>query len=184
MITEHCDEVAAHLGCRCPPPGFWGCSFGACSSPRWRQPPCHPQKDGDVRPIAVGECLRRLIAKCLCQAYKEEATSALWPLQLGVAAPLGCESLVCTVHEGLTATWAMPPTSSSKLISTTLSTLWIGETCSIDTAIFQTQSGNRLSLPLDMHGAHSATFPRVAALLMVKDTLAYEACPRQRIRGL
>ena len=57
--------------CCCPPPGFWGCSFGACSSPRLRQLPCHPQKDRDVRPIAVGECLRRLVAKCLCQAYTE-----------------------------------------------------------------------------------------------------------------
>ena len=58
-----------------------------------------PKGDDDVRPIAVGECLRRLVGKCLCQAFKEEAKSALWPLQLGVAVPLGCEAVVHTVRQ-------------------------------------------------------------------------------------
>ena len=32
-----------------------------------------PKKDNDVRPVAVGEVLRRLTAKCLCGAFKDEA---------------------------------------------------------------------------------------------------------------
>ena len=50
-----------------------------------------PKKDGSCRPIAVGEVFRRLAAKTLCAAYREQATSYLWPLQIGVAQPLGTE---------------------------------------------------------------------------------------------
>ena len=50
-----------------------------------------PKKDGNYRPIAVGEVLRRLAAKTLCAAYQEQARSYLWPLQIGVAQPLGTE---------------------------------------------------------------------------------------------
>jgi hypothetical protein len=53
------------------------------------------KKDGGVRPVAVGECFRRLVGKCLCQATREDARSHLWPLQSGVAVPLGVE---CGVH--------------------------------------------------------------------------------------
>ena len=50
-----------------------------------------PKKDGTSRPIAVGEVLRRLAAKVLCASYQEQARSYLWPLQIGVAQPLGTE---------------------------------------------------------------------------------------------
>ena len=50
-----------------------------------------PKKDGSIRPVAVGEVLRRLVAKVLCAAYQDEARNYLWPLQIGVAQPLGCE---------------------------------------------------------------------------------------------
>jgi len=50
-----------------------------------------PKKDGTSRPIAVGEVLRRLAAKTMCAAYKEQAQSYLFPLQIGVAQPLGSE---------------------------------------------------------------------------------------------
>jgi len=50
-----------------------------------------PKKDGSCRPIAVGEVFRRLAAKTLCTAYRAQATSYLWPLQIGVAQPLGTE---------------------------------------------------------------------------------------------
>ena len=50
-----------------------------------------PKKDGTARPIAVGETLRRLAAKVLCSAYREQASKYLWPLQIGVAQPLGTE---------------------------------------------------------------------------------------------
>ena len=47
------------------------------------------KKDGGVRPIAVGEILRRLTAKCLCHAAKDSARNLLWPLQVGCGSPLG-----------------------------------------------------------------------------------------------
>ena len=50
-----------------------------------------PRKDGSIRPIVVGECLRRLVAKVLCAAYQQQASHLLWPLQIGVAQPLGTE---------------------------------------------------------------------------------------------
>jgi len=50
-----------------------------------------PKKDGSARPIAVGEVIRRLAAKTLCAAYQEQARGYLWPLQIGVAQPLGTE---------------------------------------------------------------------------------------------
>jgi len=50
-----------------------------------------PKKDGSCRSIAVGEVFRRLAAKTLCTADRAQATSYLWPLQIGVAQPLGTE---------------------------------------------------------------------------------------------
>ena len=49
------------------------------------------KKDDTLRPIAIGECMRRLTAKTLCAASKEQASQLLWPLQIGVAMPLGTE---------------------------------------------------------------------------------------------
>ena len=57
-----------------------------------------PKGADDVRPIAVGETLRRLVGKCMCQAYKEESRSLLWPLQVGVGVPLGGETVVHAVR--------------------------------------------------------------------------------------
>ena len=50
-----------------------------------------PKKDGGVRPIAVGETLRRPSAKFLCSTHQETARNLLFPLQIGVAQPLGTE---------------------------------------------------------------------------------------------
>jgi len=49
------------------------------------------KNDGGLHPIAVGESIRRLVAKCLCSITKEQARHYLWPLQLGVSTPLGAE---------------------------------------------------------------------------------------------
>ena len=46
---------------------------------------------GGVRPIAVGEILRRLTGKLLCGEVKEAARAFFWPAQVGVACPLGAE---------------------------------------------------------------------------------------------
>ena len=49
---------------------------------------------GDVRPIAVGECIRRLTAKTLCLQKKESFSSFLSPLQHGLAVEGGPKLIV------------------------------------------------------------------------------------------
>ena len=48
----------------------------------------------DIRPIAVGEVLRRLTGKCLCTLTKHKATEFFQPLQFGVACPSGTEKVI------------------------------------------------------------------------------------------
>ena len=55
--------------------------------------------NGKIRPIAVGEVLRRLVAKCLCEAVKEPARKYFWPLQSGVAVPMGVESSIHVLRD-------------------------------------------------------------------------------------
>ena len=50
-----------------------------------------PKKDNGIRPVAVGEVWRRLIAKCLCHLYKEQSNSFFFPHQIGVGQMLGTE---------------------------------------------------------------------------------------------
>ena len=49
---------------------------------------------GGVRPIAVGEVLRRLIAKCIVQEASSDAVELFSSRQLGVAVKCGAESIV------------------------------------------------------------------------------------------
>eukprot|EP00435_Cladocopium_sp_Y103_P062067 s521_g23.t1 len=58
-----------------------------------------PKGDDDVRPIAVGETLRRLTAKCLCNDVRVPARDLLCPLQVGVATRHGTEAVVHTVRQ-------------------------------------------------------------------------------------
>ena len=53
-----------------------------------------PKPSGGVRPIAVGELLRRLTAKCLMHVVRAEARDYLWPAQAGVAVKGGTEAAV------------------------------------------------------------------------------------------
>ena len=46
-----------------------------------------PKPIGGVRPIAVGEILRRLTAKCLMETVRDDARQHFAPVQLGVAIP-------------------------------------------------------------------------------------------------
>ena len=48
----------------------------------------------DIRPIVVGEVLRRLTGKCLCVLSKFKASEFFSPFQLGVATPAGAEKVV------------------------------------------------------------------------------------------
>ncbi|XP_075259889.1 uncharacterized protein LOC142351636 [Convolutriloba macropyga] len=52
------------------------------------------KKKGGVRPIAVGEVLRRLIAKCLVSEAKSEAIELFDSLQLGVGISGGAEAII------------------------------------------------------------------------------------------
>ena len=53
-----------------------------------------PKKPSGVRPIAVGETLRRIAAKCLVARFQPEAVENLTPLQLGVGVPGAAEAVV------------------------------------------------------------------------------------------
>ena len=57
-----------------------------------------PKPTGGVRPIAVGEILRRLTGKCLMSVVREDARQLLWPVQVGVAVPNGSEIAIHTVR--------------------------------------------------------------------------------------
>ena len=57
------------------------------------------KKSGGLRPIAVGETLRRLTAKCLCAHSRAAAKDKLWPLQVGYGSKLGAETAVHTARQ-------------------------------------------------------------------------------------
>ena len=50
--------------------------------------------DGGVRPIAIGNVLRRLVAKCAGSSVKSNMGALLSPLQLGYGTPRGAEIVV------------------------------------------------------------------------------------------
>ena len=56
------------------------------------------KKGGGLRPIAVGEVLRRLTSKCLSHLARSEAIKTLSPLQLGVGVRGGCEAIIHAVN--------------------------------------------------------------------------------------
>ena len=49
------------------------------------------KKDGGLRPVAVGNVLRRLVAKCCSNLCRERASSVFAPHQYGFGIPNGCE---------------------------------------------------------------------------------------------
>ena len=59
------------------------------------------KKGGGLRPIAVGEVLRRLSSKCLSRAVQRDAFRSLTPLQVGVGVKTGCEAIVHSVTRTL-----------------------------------------------------------------------------------
>ena len=59
----------------------------------------------DVRPIAVGEILRRLAGKCVCAVLKEKAADFFHPLQYGVACQAGAEKIMHRVRNCIEEHW-------------------------------------------------------------------------------
>ena len=59
------------------------------------------KKDGGLRPIAVGNLIRRLVAKCFSSRLSERAASLLKPHQLGVGVKAGCEAVAHAVRKAV-----------------------------------------------------------------------------------
>ena len=59
----------------------------------------------DIRPIAVGETLRRLTAKCLCLTIREKARDLFQPLQVGVACRSGSERITHGLRKFIDDHW-------------------------------------------------------------------------------
>ena len=65
------------------------------------KPVCPP----DIRPITVGETLRRLTGKCLCVVIKNKAPELNHPLQFGVACTAGSEKIVHGLRKRIEDHW-------------------------------------------------------------------------------
>ena len=85
------------------------------------------KKRGGVRPIAVGEVLRRLTSKCISRAVQAEAIRTLVPLQVGVGISAGCEAIVHSVTCVVEESNISPDDRWTLLLM--LSTLWTVELC-------------------------------------------------------
>ncbi|KAL5517928.1 hypothetical protein EMCRGX_G003574 [Ephydatia muelleri] len=59
----------------------------------------------DIRPIVVGEALRRLTGKCLCIITKPKASDFFTPFQYGVAGPDGAEKVIHGVRSCIQEHW-------------------------------------------------------------------------------
>ena len=59
------------------------------------------KKDDSLRPIAIGNLLRRVVAKCFSSALAEKAASLLAPNQLGVGVRGGAEAIAHAVSEAV-----------------------------------------------------------------------------------
>ncbi|KAL5477904.1 hypothetical protein EMCRGX_G024759 [Ephydatia muelleri] len=60
----------------------------------------------DVRPIAVGEVLRRLTSKCVCHLIKHKAAEFFHSFQFGVACPRGAEIILHSLRCCFDDHWA------------------------------------------------------------------------------
>ena len=59
------------------------------------------KKDGSLRPIAVGNLLRRVVAKCFSSSLATKAAALLAPNQLGVGVRGGAEAIAHAVSEAV-----------------------------------------------------------------------------------
>ena len=84
-VLQHLTSLVTLLACGEAPPEIAPCLAGASLM-------ALPKKDNGVRPVAVGDTLRRLTSKCLCASSKSKALDYFFPLQIGVAQLLGTET--------------------------------------------------------------------------------------------
>ena len=61
------------------------------------------KKSGGLRPVAVGNLIRRLVGKCCAIKVQEKAAGILKPHQLGVGVRSGCEAIIHSVKQILDA---------------------------------------------------------------------------------
>ena len=59
------------------------------------------KKDGGLRPIAIGNVFRRLVAKLACSSVRSDLGVHLRPYQLGFGSSRGCESVIHSVRSFL-----------------------------------------------------------------------------------
>jgi hypothetical protein len=76
----------------------WPTSFRNLSFIVWCVLCALHKKDGRIRPIAIGNCPRRLTSKLACFQSCNIVNSYLSPHQLGVATKLGCEAAIHTTQ--------------------------------------------------------------------------------------
>ena len=86
-LTKFCNVMAAGKLPTSVAPFFFGASLFALN-----------KKDGGYRPVAVGEVLRRLIAKCLAFNAAPKAAELFSPLQVGVGVKGGVEAVVHAIR--------------------------------------------------------------------------------------
>ena len=58
-------------------------------------------KRSGIRPIAVGEVYRRIIARAVMPVVENDVMDVVAPSQLCVGIPFACETCVHAMHEGL-----------------------------------------------------------------------------------
>ena len=80
----------------------------------------------DIRPIVVGEALRRLTGKCLCIITKPKASDFFTPFQYGVACPAGAEKVIHGVRSSIQNIGKMIILLSARWICLMHSTLCLG----------------------------------------------------------
>ena len=112
------------------------------------------KKDGGLRPIAVGNILRRLTSKCSMSSVAERAAKLLGPHQLGVGVKEGLEAIIHAarqaIHEG------DEDSCSCKWTSRTPSTWLTG---------WQPSMWYRMSSLISLSGSSPATTVRLSSYL-------------------
>ena len=72
------------------------------------------KQGGGLRPIAIGETIRRLVSKCCCEATAEDCKVLFGPLQVGVATQGGAEASIHAARK-LAAEFGEDPGKISRL---------------------------------------------------------------------